>query len=464
MVFKRPKPVPESSGMSISMSGSRSSSEDSRDEVYNSFSSLHEEFGMSYNNNHSRNRKTSGMDPGNIPTRRTTAGMFENSVLIGKTTSTSTSTATVTDIRARPNVSSLNWNDIDKRQKRSLPRHHRRIPTTETATSLFLPPATILNLSMSAKEFNDLIDSAIDTSSLYNKSSKIGATGALDFNEIRFERSTDEEEEVYDDHGNDNDCLRAGNPSDLVCGRQRARGTLATGRFESNNDTTIPEMPCATNSNANAGILSSVYPMSTATARAIVDRNHSHNQNQQHQQLLTRHHRRVSSSRFLLQEWAQENSVRDFYGAAPPADWTQEIGWAERDGECDDTIAAAIEFDSNLRNTVANNGSSPEISPSARGRSLGNWLLSPFSSPMGNRNSNRGSTMGTSYFSKRNQGGGDETVMNQQAQNLADSLFAANRSIMRQPLLPNLTTELETGERYEEIGGESFLLGEDLLP
>ena len=34
----------------------------------------------------------------------------------------------------------------------------------------------------------------------------------------------------------------------------------------------------------------------------------------------TRHHRRVSSSRVFLEEWAQESSVRDMYGFEPPAE------------------------------------------------------------------------------------------------------------------------------------------------
>ena len=35
---------------------------------------------------------------------------------------------------------------------------------------------------------------------------------------------------------------------------------------------------------------------------------------------ITRHHRRVSSSRVFLEEWAQESSVRDMYGFEPPAE------------------------------------------------------------------------------------------------------------------------------------------------
>jgi len=170
-------------------------------------------------------------------------------------------------------VLSKTTNNAAPLAKKQQYRHHQRTQTGDT--TLFLPPAAILNMSLSGKEFKELIDNVIDTSSM-----------GVDDNKLEPEASVE---------GND-----------------RPKRTKMKNK--------PPQSPPfhSLKLQSESG-MPPPYPVPPSSA----NNNNHHTNTTTH--MGTRHHRRVSSSRFLLHEWAQESNVRDLYGAAPPADLPREI-------------------------------------------------------------------------------------------------------------------------------------------
>eukprot|EP00531_Pseudo-nitzschia_arenysensis_P012426 CAMPEP_0116154946 /NCGR_PEP_ID=MMETSP0329-20121206/22048_1 /TAXON_ID=697910 /ORGANISM="Pseudo-nitzschia arenysensis, Strain B593" /LENGTH=400 /DNA_ID=CAMNT_0003651953 /DNA_START=829 /DNA_END=2032 /DNA_ORIENTATION=- len=298
----------------------------------------------------------------------------------------------------------LQWN-------RMLPKNgfHRRMPTTDTLTSVKLPPASILNLSMSAKEFYEVIDSAIDTSSIYScEGERIGLRGENPSSRAEADAKNDEDT---------NDFLEKD--------------------IQQEENAFVPEFTihnCTLRSrNHESGI-----PLSPSTESVHGERyeRRRNSRNNQHEELVTRHHRRVSSSRFLLEEWAQENRVRDLYGAAPPAELPQEIAFSllENQNECE----AKIRINEQQLSTNKNSDSIA-------------WWSSPFASPFVAFHKN------TNASQRENGAFGNRKERSNQRRNQC----ANERHDLKKPLLPELITF-----RDEEVGagGEtSDLLGECLL-
>lgn len=144
------------------------------------------------------------------------------------------------------------------------PPLHKRLETTDTAIDL--PPAAVLNMPMTGKEFKDLINNAMDTSS-------IGDTAGLGAFSCEL----------------------------LEEGRTLSQPLNSTPSQSFNMPPTY--RVTHTPSSERAQTLSPSTGM--------------------------QHHRRLSSSRFLLHEWAQESSIRDLYGVAPPAEIPPEITISE---------------------------------------------------------------------------------------------------------------------------------------
>jgi hypothetical protein len=366
-------------------------------------------------------------------------------------------------------------------------QHHRRIPTTETMTSLFLPPATILNLSMSAKEFNDLIDNTIDTSSVFTATEAAAAVTTMSAKTKRIGNVTTMKEGGYNgNNGNNNVAIVRGsnNVGDDVNNNNRAESSSAI--HSSSNNNHIP------NKNNNYVGIPPPYPNDVvAPGSTRYTNNTTTTTNRQHHHRSatmtstatssTRHHRRVSSSRFLLQEWAQENSVRDLYGAAPPADLPQEIVWTD---ESDDDNDIGNDDNNNNNNNNSNEAYTSRLWNPSSSSSSHHWLLSPFSSPatgINNKGSNNISENNNGYSSHKSvssRNGGD-IDRDRDHNHVNDRSTVSNNNNgredpLRQPLLPNLsvdsqqhhtttnTTTRVDNEGDEEMGGSpTLLLGED---
>jgi len=315
--------------------------------------------------------------------------------------------------------------------KESLSRNarHRRLPTTDTVTSVKLPPASILNLSMTIKEFNDVIDSAIDTSSC-------GGNGDSEMNE----NPCFESKEAAEKHRN-------GNREDTY-NRSGERINHFHGKDQQHEEISMPASrewnPLLRSSNHASG--RQLSPSVAFTKPAAVDR-HTKRQNS-HQELVTRHHRRVSSSRFLLQEWAQENRVRDLYGAAPPADLPHEIACMlfDNNSECDNQQGESRSQQKQQQqqqhfsrnNTVTHSEGALASDLNASKHHPHQWWTSPFASPFGTFHKNVSTN---SHIEEK-----------KQSSNENDGL--------QKPLLPDLTAF-----RDEELGTDlsSELLGERVL-
>ena len=196
---------------------------------------------------------------------------------------------------------------------------HRRMNTTETLASVNLPPASILNLAMTAKEFHEVIDSAMDTSSLYSCGS--------DGNDPMDEKPDLAAQAIFesgDERRKASDGSREGglyNNSEPKSSFRDKDNVFSEAFVSAYGE----QYSRSRSSNHASGIPLSPYsPPAQSPDGGRPTRYRSSNN---HQELVTRHHRRVSSSRFLLEEWAQENRVRDLYGAAPPADLPHEIAY-----------------------------------------------------------------------------------------------------------------------------------------
>lgn len=248
---------------------------------------------------------------------------------------------------------SFDQNDQTPKTRRSA-RLHRRLETGDTAIDL--PPAAVLNMSMTGKEFIELINNAIDTSSL-------GESPVIQFGPDNAEESMKQS----------------------------------------------PSSPPLSHG------MPPPYPMvsSSSMERAPGSPNRTNRQ----------HHRRVSSSRFLLHEWAQENSIRDLYGVAPPAEVPPEI----------------------TLNHEEPSRSSPKPS---RGQGQG---LSSMWSPrrMWSRSTNNNNT---SITDTQGAPGLSSSTMNNETN-------VQSPGKLCQPLLPTLDGDTYTDE---ELGDN--LLGEDFLP
>ena len=316
-------------------------------------------------------------------------------------------------------------------RKESLSRNsrHRRLPTTDTMTSVKLPPASILNLSMTTKEFHDVIDSAIDTSSC-------GGNGDTEMNE----NPCFESKEAAETHRNGN---REG-----TYNRSDNRINHIHEKDQQHEEISMPASgernPLSRSSNYESGIQLSP---SVAFIEPTAGDRHARRQNS-HQELVTRHHRRVSSSRFLLQEWAQENRVRDLYGAAPPADLPHEIACMlfDNNSECDSQEGERrLEPQQQQQqqqyisrnNTATHNEGAFASDLNASKHHPHQWWASPFTSPFGtfHKNVSTNSRIEEKKLSSNENDG------------------------LKKPLLPDLTAF-----RDEELGAESSeLLGERLL-
>ena len=167
----------------------------------------------------------------------------------------------------KPQASSLSKTSSRRNNKNMKSINHRRIQTGDS--TLFLPPASILNMSLTGKEFKELIDNTIDTSSIGG-----GDVG------------------YYNTVANGTTTLNA----PLI--QAGDRPPVNDHNHSPNHRNRIPRPH-------------KISQPSTSTATAA--------------STTTRHHRRLSSSRFLLNEWAMESNVRDLYGASPPADLPHEI-------------------------------------------------------------------------------------------------------------------------------------------
>jgi len=294
---------------------------------------------------------------------------------------------------------------------------HSRILTAETLMSPNLPPAAILNLSMTTKDFQEVIDNALDTSSLCAHS-LIETMGSERHFQMRTENV--DNEDFNSMIGNDSAPMRVTLRQDVE-NREKDQHVCDTNNLATRRG-----------SSHKSGIPLSPYSTS-------------------HQDLITRHHRRVSSSRFLLEEWAQENRVRDLYGAAPPADLPHEIAWMLGNGiEChsDDEYRKASEQASLIYSGNVNRSEMDQVSDPSRNAHQQYWSLSPFCSPFATENKNK------RRFLHRNRRGQHES--NATASQTSEN---SNAKRLTEPLLPDLTSF-----RDEETGGElSGLLGEDLL-
>jgi hypothetical protein len=172
------------------------------------------------------------------------------------------------------------------------PNHHSRTETAETNTNMYLPPAAILNLSMSGKQFKDLINNTIDTSSLG------GGQDRWDVDETlpSIDRTNTDGSRAKD-HSNNTIPVTA--ESDTQRGDKNVQENVSTSPKQQS-----PPRSSPTRNYSRPSILSMSHRTTSAPSFGNA----------------TRHHRRGSSSRFILDEWAQESSVRDLYGFEPPAE------------------------------------------------------------------------------------------------------------------------------------------------
>jgi hypothetical protein len=377
-------------------------------------------------------------------------------------------------------------------------RRHRRMSTTDTMISLNLPPATILNLSMTAREFHDVIDSAVDTSSLCTRSPIISTTGIMEEPAMGhvYPCGGDTESPLINNHFDSERSIfldsteerrrRSNGSSEEGCNRNGEHHNY--GRNTSKKQTKAVVLASherhsrMSSGKHRGGIKLSSYPTSTATARAgggamdaISNPSHHRNISRNHQDLVTRHHRRVSSSRFLLEEWAQENRVRDMYGAAPSADLPHEIAWLLENENQSDNDTRCRQPETPAQNEA--DGTLPQDSPAdiintctgepmpsapnpSRNLSQQHWLLSPFSSPFGARNKIPNKIPNRSNNNSMHRSMLGSTEANSMVGVMEHSSQSVNREgTLKEPLLPDLTAF-----RDEELGGESSeLLGESLL-
>jgi hypothetical protein len=241
-------------------------------------------------------------------------------------------------------------------------RPHWRHETSDT--SIDLPPATVLNMSMTGKEFNDLINNAIDTSSL-------GGLPGLDGEKI-----------------------------DLYVESKTCHPSLMS------TSSTIEQRP---QSPHRCRGMPPPYPVahtSPGMERAQISPTPAH-----------RHHRRVSSSRFLLQEWAKESNIRDLYGIAPPAEIPPEI-----------TLLAE------------------EIPQHGHGRSTQN--------PQWGLDQNQPSTVSPRRFQI------ESTKSKMCSRSFSTGLNQQSPNRLMQPLLPSITRDKNDDNEVLE----DALLGEDFVP
>ena len=297
-----------------------------------------------------------------------------------------------------------NFNDVTAHR-------HRRIQTGDS--TLFLPPASILNMSLTPKEFKELIDNTIDTSSV------VGGDGAIIFGFV------DEDNENNNNDRNNNRNVT----TDTPLSQATSPAVSSLPRISDQHRLPRPH---------------TIVQQSTSTATAGTTTTPSH------------HHRRVSSSRFLLNEWAMESDVRNLYGASPPADLPQEITlFAEQQtprqgptenhrhqGQPDQILGSPSARWSPRRIFSRSNDANTATS------SNDHWLLSPFSLNGDLQQTSQARTNVNSTESQRLSGRNRLTRDHRYEQSLA------------QPLLPSLQGN-KIKDDEESVGA---LLGEALLP
>ncbi|OEU12227.1 hypothetical protein FRACYDRAFT_244486 [Fragilariopsis cylindrus CCMP1102] len=364
------------------------------------------------------------------------------------------------------------------------------MPTKGATSSTSAGSTTILNLSMSAKEFNDLIDNTIDTSSVFTatEAAAVAPVTTMSPKRNRIGKVTTVKEVGFNgNNGNSNVAIVGGSNDvgDDNNNNNQTESSLAI--HSSSNNCHIPNKNNNDNNN-DVGIPPPYPNVAPGNTRNNNTTNHHHRHHHRSATMTstatssTRHHRRVSSSRFLLQEWAQENSVRDLYGAAPPADLPQEIVWT--DGSDDDNDIGSDD-NNNHNEAYTSRFWNPASSSSSH-----HWLLSPFSSPAtgdinnkGSNNSSDNNNGHSSHTRVSSQNGGDRDRSHNHANDRSTVSNNNNNNNngrvdpLQQPLLPNLsadrrqqhhttaaTTTRVASDGDEEMGGSpSLLLGEDLL-
>ena len=268
---------------------------------------------------------------------------------------------------------------------RTFPSHrhnnHRRLQTSDTAIDL--PPAAILNMSLTGKEFNDLINNAMDTSS-------IGGGGGGDMIGLNDSGIMP----IVEEHN-----------SEAVSKRGNLRRVDSPSLLPKRNG------PQSNPPSLQVSLLDRIhppYPINQSSSNVSAE-NVPNN---------PRHHRRASSSRFPLNEWAQESSIRDLYGVAPPAEIPQEI---------------SLQAESEPQRQRSPSSWSPRRMWNRQRIESNGWMVSPFTLDDSNR---------------------------QEAMRRVESVGGDN---LVQPLLPTLSAN--DNDRFiddEEQGGS--LLGEEFLP
>jgi hypothetical protein len=259
--------------------------------------------------------------------------------------------------------------------------NHRRLQTSETAIDL--PPAAILNMSLTGKEFSELINNAMDTSSL-------GGGG-----EVPDLRDSGRMQNVEDRH------------PDMVSKRvdlQRVESPSLLPKIHGQHPT-----PPSLQALIRDGV-PPPYPI-TQSSNNVTAKNATNYQ---------QHHRRASSSRFLLNEWAEESSIRDLYGAAPPAEIPREISLPVQDEPPQQRSPSSSWSPRRMWNRPRNENST--------------WLVSPFALEANNRHGHANEVATSSD-------GNDNLI---------------------QPLLPTLDGGDTTTDNDEERGGSQR--GEYFLP
>jgi len=221
------------------------------------------------------------------------------------------------------------------------------MPTNETTKELNFPSAAMLNLSMSAREFDEIIYSTIDMSSL-STALPISTTGVPGGAAMESERN--DEEHLQDkvikllpmQNRSDSTSSVIFESIDEIPRPRNGGKNEESSRIQKDGDgdtreqqteSFVPEQnDTASSGKDSSGMSLLPYSMAAATAQVAGETmaeksNPIRRSSWNHRDPATKHHRRLSSSLVVLEEWAQENRVRDMYGAAPPADLPHEIAW-----------------------------------------------------------------------------------------------------------------------------------------
>jgi hypothetical protein len=275
-------------------------------------------------------------------------------------------------------------------------------------------------MSLTGKEFKQLIDSTIDTSSI--------GEGEVHGSFLGF---------VGEDENNrfttiDDDAMKHAPAASTNTPRTRAMASPVASLPPINDQHRIPRPQTIAQQSA-----------STATAGTATS---------------TRHHRRASSSRFLLNEWAMESHVRNMYGASPPADLPHEITLLADQQHQSQHSPIHVQTENHPTQEQIVGSPTPPTRWSPRrifsrpndNNSTIRWLASPFALDGNEKHSSPPKTAVDGTDSQRRRRDRDRITQEQR-----------NESSLSQPLLPSLRGN-DDDDNDEELGGP--LLGEAFLP